>query len=126
MIVRVHFEGIVENNGTKSVLSDYVDIHIAPDKGLLRAKEVFLNWTAKSGGIRGANTGVFHPLGGWGDIKVKRVVEIAGDEEVPCPVETSLSPPTTEKKPNSLAKTRQKKSLSPAPPASPPAPKKSS
>ena len=83
MIVRVKFEGIVEFDGTRSILPDYVDIHMAPEKGLLHAKEIFLSWLSKGTAIRGADNDVFHPLSGWGDIKIKNVVEMVGGEEEP-------------------------------------------
>ncbi len=140
MLVRIKFEGIVEFDGTKSTLPDHVDIHVAPEKGLLHAKEIFLSWMAKSSGIKGTDTNVFHPLSGWGDIKIKNVVEMFGGEEGLCLVEStketkcpkkkaevSLSSPTQETSPPLSPKTKNKKrSISKDPSVSLQPPKKNS
>ena len=74
MIARVHFTGITKKDKTKSTLEDHVDIHVNSD-GLKEAREIFSSWTAKGAGIRGAS-GVFHPLNGYGDVKIKSVTEV--------------------------------------------------
>ncbi len=130
MLVRIKFEGIVEFDGTKSTLPDYVEIHVAPEKGLLHAKEIFLSWMAKGTAIRGADTNVFHPLSGWGDIKIKSIVEMVGGEEeclTKKKEEVSSLSPTQEILPPLFPKTKNKKrSTSKDPSVSHPPPKKSS
>lgn len=74
MIARIHFTGITKKDKTKSTLEDHVDIHVNAD-GLKEAREIFSSWTAKGAGIRGAS-GVFHPLNGYGDVKIKSVTEV--------------------------------------------------
>lgn len=41
---------------------------------LKEAKEIFMAWVAKNSGIKG-DSGIFHPLSGYGDIRIKSVVE---------------------------------------------------
>lgn len=73
MIVRIKFEGEVTEGKKKSVLPDHIDIHVPPGEAQ-KAKEIFLDWTKKNAGIRGAS-GIFHPLLGDGRIKIKSVQE---------------------------------------------------
>lgn len=91
MIARVHFEGKVEHDKKKSSLPDYVDIHVPPD-GLTQAKQIFLGWIGHGTAIRGGDNGVFHPLMGYGDIKITRVVEVVGEEEGLCLNESVPAP----------------------------------
>lgn len=42
---------------------------------LKEAKEIFMMWVAKSIGIKG-DSNIFHPLSGYGDIKIKEVREL--------------------------------------------------
>lgn len=82
MLARIRFEGIIKNEKKKSVLPDHVDIHVPPD-GLITARTIFDEWILKAEGIKG-ETGVFHPLGVFGTIRVIEVVEV--DWESPCKV----------------------------------------
>lgn len=66
ILIDVHFEGIV---GTHKV-HDKAPLHAANVK---EAKEIFLRWVARADGIRGERC--FHPLAGYGDIKVIDVKE---------------------------------------------------
>jgi len=127
MIARVKFEGVTESNGTRSVLTDYVDIHVAPDKGLLHAKNIFLGWIGHGTALRGADNGVFHPLMGHGDIKIKSVVEMVGaEEEGMCLTESLSLPATTATQPTSSQTTKKKRARSSVPPAPKAGPKSSS
>ena len=71
MIVRISFTGITKNDKHKSTLEDYIEIHIG---GVKEAKEAFSTWT-RGCGIRGAS-GIFHPLNGYGDVKIKAITEV--------------------------------------------------
>lgn len=73
MIVRVNFEGTITEGKKKSVLPDFLDIHV-PTGALDMAKEIFTSWLNTSAGVKG-NSGVFHPLGNFGQIKIKKVEE---------------------------------------------------
>jgi hypothetical protein len=77
MIARISFDGVVreELEKKRSVIKDHVDIHVGG--GLKEAKELFLSYVAKVDAIRGAS-GIFHPLRGHGDVKIKQVVELSG------------------------------------------------
>lgn len=81
MIVRIHFEGVVKHEKIRSIVKDYVDIHAGETK---EAKEIFLSWIAKSMGIKG-NSGIFHPLAGLGDIKIKSMENIPSKKSVISP-----------------------------------------
>lgn len=76
MIAKIKFEGVVNDGKKKSVLPDSLKIHIQPG-GKKTAKEIFARWMEKSNGIRG-DSGVFHPLGGFGTIEIKGVEEVDG------------------------------------------------
>jgi hypothetical protein len=69
MIIRVKFEATVTEGEKKSVIEDSVDIH-SPTDDLMWAKNLFNKWKANNSGIKG-NSGVLHPLNGYGDIKIK-------------------------------------------------------
>lgn len=76
MIVKVNFVGTVLDGTKKSTLPDTLKIHIHPG-GKKKAKELFLNWVKITNGIKG-DSGVFHPLNGYGTIEVKNVEEVDG------------------------------------------------
>lgn len=76
MIVQVKFKGIITEGKTKSELPDSVKIHAAPE-GKERTKELFLSWVERNAGIKG-DSGVFHPLNGFGTIKILKVEECDG------------------------------------------------
>lgn len=71
MIARIHFEGIVKKGKKKSVLPDYIDIHVID---LEAGKLTFESWVSKSIGLRG-HTGIFHPIGIQDEIKFKSIKE---------------------------------------------------
>lgn len=66
-LVRIEFEGIVADHK----IYDEIVVHAA---GAKEAKEIFSRWISKVDGIRGCHC--FHPLAGYGDIKIKKAVEL--------------------------------------------------
>jgi hypothetical protein len=72
MIARVSFTGITKKDNKRSTLEDHIDLHA---NDLKEAREIFSSWT-KAGGIRGAS-GIFHPLNGYGDVRIKAVTEMS-------------------------------------------------
>ncbi len=75
MIARVKFEGVVKDGKKKSILPDYVDIHVPPDC-LKEAKSMFEFWLGKNVYAIKGESGVLHPLGDGCSIKVTEVVEV--------------------------------------------------
>lgn len=71
MIARIKFEAIVVDGKDKSTMQDHIDIQ-CPNEDTKWAKSLFSKWIASNVGLRGAS-GTFHPLNGYGDIKVKSI-----------------------------------------------------
>lgn len=68
ILAKVFFEANV--NGFKVV--DTIQLRAATSK---EAREIFMMWVAKGTAVRG-DSNVFHPLAGYGDIKIKDVKEL--------------------------------------------------
>lgn len=69
ILAEVPFEGIVG----KHKQLDTARIHCT---GLKEAKEIFMRWVSRAEGIRG-ESGIFHPLAGYGDIRIKgNIIEL--------------------------------------------------
>lgn len=80
MIVRMTFLGVVKSpSGKNKGFRDHIDIHVG---SIDDAKKVWKAWSAKlkDYGVRGAS-GIFHPLGVYGELKVESFEEAPEDEE---------------------------------------------
>jgi hypothetical protein len=80
MIAKIKFEATVMEDKHESKMTDSISIH-CPNDDVTWAKKIFSKWISANAGIRG-DSGTFHPLAGFGDIKVK-TVEIIKDQVKP-------------------------------------------
>lgn len=112
MIARIRFEGIVKDGKKKSVLPDHVDLHVPPGDSKY-PETIFRGWIEdpRALGIRG-DSGVFHPLRHYGEIKILGVFELdAVGDEIPflAPPVQEVLPPKPEKAETPKTQVKRKK-----------------
>ena len=77
MIVRITFVGVVKNSaGKKKGYRDYIDVHTG---SIGDAKKLWASWAECVRGYVPGDSGVFHPVGEFGEIQAGSFEEKKGD-----------------------------------------------